>query len=135
MYLCIPFFLQKHPHCAKLNHVAFPLYDGLACVFGKGRATGKCAVGLEELNRVCEPTVDIEGMMMDWTNIEAPNEQPEFGDEGNNPNDHTSEGRRKRGVGARRLKGNRIDEQRTRNVDAEMSGVDVKQSYNQRGPA
>ncbi|CAN1185390.1 hypothetical protein LINPERHAP2_LOCUS37516, partial [Linum perenne] len=45
------------------------------------------------------------------------------------------EGRRKRGVGARRLEGNRIDEQRTRNVDAEMSGVDVKQSYNQRGPA
>ncbi|CAN1145896.1 Uncharacterized protein At2g29880 [Linum perenne] len=83
-------YIVKHPHCAKLNHVAFPLYDGLACVFGKGRATGKSAVGLEELNRVCEPTVDTEGMMMDWINIEAPNEQPEFGDEGNNPNDHTS---------------------------------------------
>ncbi|CAN1138277.1 hypothetical protein LINPERHAP2_LOCUS10578 [Linum perenne] len=73
-----------------MNHVAFPLYDGLAFVFGKGRATGKSVVGLEELNRVCEPTVDTEGMMMHWINIEAPNERSEFGDEENNPNDRTS---------------------------------------------
>ncbi|CAN1851637.1 hypothetical protein LINPERHAP1_LOCUS40272 [Linum perenne] len=84
------FFVQKHPHCAKLNHVAFPLYDGLAFVFGKGRATGKSAVGLEELNRVCDPTVDTEGMLMDWINIDSPYERAEFGDEENNPIDHTS---------------------------------------------
>ncbi|CAN1177344.1 hypothetical protein LINPERHAP2_LOCUS33054 [Linum perenne] len=42
--------LRKHPHCAKLNRVPFPLYDGLAFVSGKGRATGKSVVGVEELN-------------------------------------------------------------------------------------
>ncbi|CAN1148902.1 hypothetical protein LINPERHAP2_LOCUS16741 [Linum perenne] len=83
-------YIVKHPHYAKLNHVPFPIYDGLAFLFGKGRATDKSVVGLEELNRVCEPTEDTERMMMDWINIEEPNERPEFGDEENNPNDHTT---------------------------------------------
>ncbi|CAN1822260.1 hypothetical protein LINPERHAP1_LOCUS29912 [Linum perenne] len=49
--------MQNHSHCAKLNRVPFPLYDELAFVYGKGRATGKTAVDLEELNEAC-PRID-----------------------------------------------------------------------------
>ncbi|CAN1148836.1 hypothetical protein LINPERHAP2_LOCUS16711 [Linum perenne] len=49
------FKFQSHPHCAKLNRVPFPCYDGLAYVFGKVRATGKGAVGSEELEKGFPP--------------------------------------------------------------------------------
>ncbi|CAN1148568.1 hypothetical protein LINPERHAP2_LOCUS16561 [Linum perenne] len=45
------FLVQKHSHCAKLNWVPFPSYDGLAKVFDKVRATGESAIGMEELRK------------------------------------------------------------------------------------
>ncbi|CAN1141684.1 hypothetical protein LINPERHAP2_LOCUS12641, partial [Linum perenne] len=72
-------YIVKNPHCTKLNNVPFPLYGELAFVFG-----------MEELNGVCEPTEDPERIMLDWINMEEPKERPEFGDEENNPNDHTT---------------------------------------------
>ncbi|CAN1244598.1 hypothetical protein LINPERPRIM_LOCUS6174 [Linum perenne] len=48
-------YVASHPHCAKMNRVPFPCYDGLAYVFGKVRATGKGAVGLEELEKGFPP--------------------------------------------------------------------------------
>ncbi|CAN1152988.1 Uncharacterized protein At2g29880 [Linum perenne] len=83
-------YVQSHPHCAKLNRVSFPLFDGLAFVFGKVRATGKSAVGIEELNNVCPPIEEHQQIMLDWMNSEECNVEHETGDEGNNPNDHTS---------------------------------------------
>ncbi|CAN1825155.1 hypothetical protein LINPERHAP1_LOCUS31048 [Linum perenne] len=61
--------MQNHSHCAKLNRVPFPLYDALAFVYGKGRATGKTAVGLEELNQACPPIDE-----PDWIDTEEVND-------------------------------------------------------------
>ncbi|CAN1148567.1 hypothetical protein LINPERHAP1_LOCUS21666 [Linum perenne] len=44
-------YVAKHSHCAKLNWVPFPSYDGLAKVFDKVRATGESAIGMEELRK------------------------------------------------------------------------------------
>ncbi|CAN1121056.1 hypothetical protein LINPERHAP2_LOCUS553 [Linum perenne] len=74
-------FIQNHHHCAKLNRVSFPCYDGLAYVFDKVRATGKGAVGPEELERDCPP-IDVPNKMLlrwnsEYSNIGTkPNEQP-----------------------------------------------------------
>ncbi|CAN1750586.1 hypothetical protein LINPERHAP1_LOCUS4089 [Linum perenne] len=68
--------MQNHTHCAKLNRVPFPLYDALAVVYGKGRATGKTAVGLEELNQSCPPIDDSENLMLNWIDTEEVNDQP-----------------------------------------------------------
>ncbi|CAN1133203.1 hypothetical protein LINPERHAP2_LOCUS7513 [Linum perenne] len=34
-------YVASHPHCAKMNRVPFPCYDGLAYVFGKTDPTGQ----------------------------------------------------------------------------------------------
>ncbi|CAN1750587.1 hypothetical protein LINPERHAP1_LOCUS4089 [Linum perenne] len=69
-------YVANHTHCAKLNRVPFPLYDALAVVYGKGRATGKTAVGLEELNQSCPPIDDSENLMLNWIDTEEVNDQP-----------------------------------------------------------
>ncbi|CAN1140568.1 hypothetical protein LINPERHAP2_LOCUS11947 [Linum perenne] len=59
-------YVEKHPHCAKLNRVPFPCYDGLEKVFGKIRATGKGATGLEELDRPV-PNIEVPvNMQLGW---------------------------------------------------------------------
>ncbi|CAN1121055.1 hypothetical protein LINPERHAP2_LOCUS553 [Linum perenne] len=74
-------YVANHHHCAKLNRVSFPCYDGLAYVFDKVRATGKGAVGPEELERDCPP-IDVPNKMLlrwnsEYSNIGTkPNEQP-----------------------------------------------------------
>ncbi|CAN1182684.1 hypothetical protein LINPERHAP2_LOCUS36109 [Linum perenne] len=50
--------LRKHSHCAKLNRVPFPSYDGLAKVFDKVRATCESAIGMEELEKGCHTIED-----------------------------------------------------------------------------
>ncbi|CAN1164752.1 hypothetical protein LINPERHAP2_LOCUS25751 [Linum perenne] len=77
-------YLEKRTHCAKLNRVFLPLYDGLTFLFGKGRATGKGVVGVEDLNQACPLIEDHQRMMLDWNN------QSECGDEENNHNDQTT---------------------------------------------
>ncbi|CAN1147713.1 hypothetical protein LINPERHAP2_LOCUS16032 [Linum perenne] len=75
-------YAVKHPHCAKLNRVPFPLYDGLAYVFGNTRATSKGAVGPEDLDKGC-PRIKVSnnGLLLGWENTETsgprtePNEQ------------------------------------------------------------
>ncbi|CAN1169914.1 hypothetical protein LINPERHAP2_LOCUS28674 [Linum perenne] len=66
-------YVVKHPHCAKLNRVPFPLYDGLAYVFGNTRATGKGAVGPEDLDKGC-PRIKVpnNGLLLGWENNETP---------------------------------------------------------------
>ncbi|CAN1153991.1 hypothetical protein LINPERHAP2_LOCUS19746 [Linum perenne] len=76
----------NHTHCAKLNRVPFPLYDTLDFVYGKGRATGKTAVGLEELNQSCPPIDDSENLMLNWIDTEEVNDQAQGGEEENHPN-------------------------------------------------
>ncbi|CAN1346522.1 hypothetical protein LINPERPRIM_LOCUS40782, partial [Linum perenne] len=83
-------YVQNHPHCAKLNRVSFPLYDGLAFVFGKVRATGKGAIGLEELNQVCPPIEEPQQFMFDWISPGECNVEHETVNEGDNPNEHSS---------------------------------------------
>ncbi|CAN1188692.1 hypothetical protein LINPERHAP2_LOCUS39482 [Linum perenne] len=80
-------YIAKHTHCVKLNRVPFPLYDGLAFIFGKGRATGRYATGVEELNQTCPP---IDNMLLDWFTPEGVNAEPESGNEDNNPNERTT---------------------------------------------
>ncbi|CAN0903383.1 hypothetical protein LINGRAHAP2_LOCUS22523 [Linum grandiflorum] len=61
------YYVAKHTHCAKLNRVPFPLYDGLDIVFGKGRATGSKVVGMEELRKPC-PQIELpSNLMLGWT--------------------------------------------------------------------
>ncbi|CAN1177742.1 hypothetical protein LINPERHAP2_LOCUS33284 [Linum perenne] len=81
-------YVANHTHCAKLNRVPFPLYDALAFVYGKGRATGKTAIGLEELNEAC-PRLD-DPLMLNWIDTEDVNDQARGGDEENQPNDQTT---------------------------------------------
>ncbi|CAN1184191.1 Uncharacterized protein At2g29880, partial [Linum perenne] len=83
-------YVQNHPHCAKLNRVSFPLYDGLAFVFGKVRATSKGAIGLEELNQVCPPIEEPQQFMFDWISPDECNVEHETVNEGDNPKDHSS---------------------------------------------
>ncbi|CAN0880922.1 hypothetical protein LINGRAHAP2_LOCUS13927, partial [Linum grandiflorum] len=46
-------YVQNHKHCAKLNKVSFPCYDGLEFLYGKARANGAGAVGLSSCVRKC----------------------------------------------------------------------------------
>ncbi|CAN1136980.1 Putative nuclease HARBI1 [Linum perenne] len=79
-------YVANHAHCAKMNRVPFPLYDGLAYVFGKGRATGKGVVGVEELESGC-PGIEVpNNMHLGWnytnSNIGTePSEQPNINQE------------------------------------------------------
>ncbi|CAN1346641.1 hypothetical protein LINPERPRIM_LOCUS40816, partial [Linum perenne] len=66
-------YVEKHPHCAKLNRVPFPCYDGLEKVFGKICATGKSAIGNEELD---QPVPNIEIMQLGWKSSGAGENQP-----------------------------------------------------------
>ncbi|CAN1796583.1 hypothetical protein LINPERHAP1_LOCUS20945 [Linum perenne] len=77
--------MQNHSHCAKLNRVPFPLYDALAFVYRKGRATGKTAVGLEELNQTCPPIDE-----PDWIDTEEVNDHAQGGDMETQPNERTT---------------------------------------------
>ncbi|CAN1193371.1 hypothetical protein LINPERHAP2_LOCUS42008, partial [Linum perenne] len=77
-------------HCAKLNRVPFSLYDGLAFVFGKPRATGKGPIGSEELNKVCPPIEEPQGLKLDWINPTECKGELETGDEGNNPSNQNN---------------------------------------------
>ncbi|CAN1120672.1 hypothetical protein LINPERHAP2_LOCUS342, partial [Linum perenne] len=83
-------FVHKHSHCAKLKRVPFPLYDGLAFVFGKSRSTSKGAIGSEELNKACPPIEEPQELMLDWINLTECNGELETGEEGNNPNNQNS---------------------------------------------
>ncbi|CAN1177634.1 hypothetical protein LINPERHAP2_LOCUS33206 [Linum perenne] len=84
-------YIAKHAHCAKLTRVPNSLYDGLAFVYGKGRATGRNATGLEELNQTCsQPLEDPQSMLLDWINPEYFNAQPECRGEENTPSDQTT---------------------------------------------
>ncbi|CAN1193926.1 hypothetical protein LINPERHAP2_LOCUS42265 [Linum perenne] len=56
-------YVAKHSHCAKLNRVPFPSYDGLAKVFDKVRATGESAIRIEELEKGC-PTIEVQKNLM-----------------------------------------------------------------------
>ncbi|CAN1170024.1 hypothetical protein LINPERHAP2_LOCUS28753 [Linum perenne] len=78
-------YVANHSHCAKLNRVPFPLYDALAFVYGKGRATGKTAVGLEELNQACPPIDE-----PDWIDTEEVNDHAQGGDMETQPNERTT---------------------------------------------
>ncbi|CAN0906352.1 hypothetical protein LINGRAHAP2_LOCUS24199 [Linum grandiflorum] len=50
-----------------MNRVPFPHYDGLAYVFGKVRATGAKAVGLDELDATC-PRIEVQKTMpLEWS--------------------------------------------------------------------
>ncbi|CAN1125806.1 hypothetical protein LINPERHAP2_LOCUS3070 [Linum perenne] len=79
-------YVANHAHCAKMNRVPFPLYDGLAYVFGKGRATGKGVVGVKELESGC-PGIEVPNKMhLGWnyttSNIGTePSEQPNINQE------------------------------------------------------
>ncbi|CAN1142822.1 hypothetical protein LINPERHAP2_LOCUS13273 [Linum perenne] len=81
-------YVANHTHCAKLNRVPSPLYDALAFVYGKGHATGKTAVGLEEINQAC-PRID-DPLMLYWIDTEEGNDQAQGGDKENHPNDRTT---------------------------------------------
>ncbi|CAN1162330.1 hypothetical protein LINPERHAP2_LOCUS24439 [Linum perenne] len=83
-------YVANHTHCAKLNRVPFPLYDALAFVYWKGRATGKTAVGLEELNQTCPLIDDLDNLVLHWIDTEEVNDQAQGGDEENHPNDRTT---------------------------------------------
>ncbi|CAN1161837.1 hypothetical protein LINPERHAP2_LOCUS24155 [Linum perenne] len=69
-------YVEKHPHCAKLNRVHFPCYDGLEKVFGKIRAIGKSAIRLEELDRPV-PNIEIPvNMQLGWKSSGSSENQP-----------------------------------------------------------
>ncbi|CAN1825293.1 hypothetical protein LINPERHAP1_LOCUS35955, partial [Linum perenne] len=69
-------YVEKHPHCAKLNRVPFPCYDGLEKVFGKIRATGKSAIGIEELDQPV-PNIEFVGnMQLGWKSSGSGENQP-----------------------------------------------------------
>ncbi|CAN0919441.1 hypothetical protein LINGRAHAP2_LOCUS31464 [Linum grandiflorum] len=61
-------YVQNHPHCAKLNKVAFPCYDALEFVYGKTRATGASSVGLEELRQKAPcPEIEVSNnLLLGW---------------------------------------------------------------------
>ncbi|CAN1725471.1 hypothetical protein LINPERHAP1_LOCUS98 [Linum perenne] len=59
-------YVETHSHCAKLNRVPFPCYDGLEVVFGKSRTTGKEAVGPEDLNQPCPPIKVPGRLLLAW---------------------------------------------------------------------
>ncbi|CAN0899820.1 hypothetical protein LINGRAHAP2_LOCUS20492 [Linum grandiflorum] len=71
-------YVQNHKHCAKLNKVSFPCYDGLEFVYGKARATGAGAVGLDELReKMSCPTIEVpNNLLLGWepTQFEQPTE-------------------------------------------------------------
>ncbi|CAN1193245.1 hypothetical protein LINPERHAP2_LOCUS41957 [Linum perenne] len=69
-------YVEKHPHCAKLNRVPFPCYDGLEKVFGKIRATGKSAVGNEDLDQPVPVTEVTRNMQLGWKSSESGVNQP-----------------------------------------------------------
>ncbi|CAN1145784.1 hypothetical protein LINPERHAP2_LOCUS14881 [Linum perenne] len=54
------------------------------------RATGKGAIGLEELNQVCPPIEEPQQFMFDWISPEECNVEHETVNEGDNPNDQSS---------------------------------------------
>ncbi|CAN0862238.1 hypothetical protein LINGRAHAP2_LOCUS8421 [Linum grandiflorum] len=62
---------QNHPHCAKLNKVAFPCYDALEFVYGKTRATGASSAGLEELRQKAPcPEIEVSNnLLLGWDKI------------------------------------------------------------------
>ncbi|CAN1160552.1 hypothetical protein LINPERHAP2_LOCUS23383 [Linum perenne] len=60
-----------------MNRVPFPCYDGLACVFGKVRATGKGAVGAEELEKGFPPIQVPNTPLLSCENVEIPNVETE----------------------------------------------------------
>ncbi|CAN0915310.1 hypothetical protein LINGRAHAP2_LOCUS29058 [Linum grandiflorum] len=70
--------VQNHKHCAKLNKVSFPCYDGLEFVYGKARATGAGAVGLDELREKMPcPAIEVpNNLLLGWepTQFEQPTE-------------------------------------------------------------
>ncbi|CAN1153814.1 hypothetical protein LINPERHAP2_LOCUS19641 [Linum perenne] len=69
-------YVEKHPHCAKLNRDPFPCYDGLERVFGKICATGKSAIGNEELDQPV-PNIVIPGnMQLGWKSSGSGENQP-----------------------------------------------------------
>ncbi|CAN0899639.1 hypothetical protein LINGRAHAP2_LOCUS20391 [Linum grandiflorum] len=71
-------YVQNHKHCAKLNKVSFPCYDGLEFVYGKARANGAGAVGLDELReKIPCPTIEVpNNLLLGWepTQFEQPTE-------------------------------------------------------------
>ncbi|CAN0917435.1 hypothetical protein LINGRAHAP2_LOCUS30291 [Linum grandiflorum] len=71
-------YVQNHKHCAKLNKVSFPCYDGLEFVYGKARATGAGAVGLDELREKMPcPAIEVpNNLLLGWepTQFEQPTE-------------------------------------------------------------
>ncbi|CAN1154410.1 hypothetical protein LINPERHAP2_LOCUS19997 [Linum perenne] len=79
-------YVANHEHCTKMNRVPFPLYDGLAYIFGKVRATGKGAIGAEELESGC-PTIEVPNkMQLGWNYANSntgtePSEQPNINQE------------------------------------------------------
>ncbi|CAN1179063.1 hypothetical protein LINPERHAP2_LOCUS33983 [Linum perenne] len=77
-------YVASHPHCAKLNRVPFPCYDGLACVFGKVCATGKGAVGVEELEKGFPPIQVPNTPLLSSENVEIPNVETEPSGQPNN---------------------------------------------------
>ncbi|CAN1138321.1 hypothetical protein LINPERHAP2_LOCUS10599 [Linum perenne] len=70
-------YVEKHPHCAKLNRVPFPCYDALAFVFGKALANGKRAVELKELNHGSPPIEVPKTLLLGWVNSDQGNAQTE----------------------------------------------------------
>ncbi|CAN1169920.1 hypothetical protein LINPERHAP2_LOCUS28679 [Linum perenne] len=86
-------YVENHSHCAKLNRVPFPCYDGLEKVFGKGRATGKGAVGPEDLEQVC-PNIDVPNrLLLQWNAPRDGDNQPSPTEEQHhdNPENPTTE--------------------------------------------
>ncbi|CAN0898954.1 hypothetical protein LINGRAHAP2_LOCUS19997 [Linum grandiflorum] len=71
-------YVQNHKHCAKLNKVSFPCYDGLEFVYRKARATGAGAVGLDELREKMPcPAIEVpNNLLLGWepTQFEQPTE-------------------------------------------------------------
>ncbi|CAN0928442.1 hypothetical protein LINGRAHAP2_LOCUS36494, partial [Linum grandiflorum] len=71
-------FAEYVQHCAKLNKVSFPCYDGLEFVYGKARATGAGAVGLDELREKMPcPAIEVpNNLLLGWepTQFKQPTE-------------------------------------------------------------
>ncbi|CAN1136005.1 hypothetical protein LINPERPRIM_LOCUS20837 [Linum perenne] len=66
-------YVASHPHCAKMNRVPFPFYDGLAYVFGKVHATRKGAVGPKELEKGFPPIEVPNTPLLVWNTRDIPN--------------------------------------------------------------
>ncbi|CAN0876400.1 hypothetical protein LINGRAHAP2_LOCUS11294 [Linum grandiflorum] len=59
-------YVEGHKNCAKMNRYPFACYDGLEYVFGKDRATGSKAIGLDELDVPCPKIEHPTSMMLGW---------------------------------------------------------------------